>query len=634
MPVGIELVDSRPADVDYAITVECAPVVGNGTFVDRARGPGDALNRSDLLDEDDSNDSVLVTFQQSERGEFICRAVIVEGSNPVVPSEVVWRTFFDRPSFTVFSPARAPACVSTDQVEISGVGMDLDGNAPSFTASLTSTADGEATPYALEPRGGERYGIDLAAQSLPDGVYDVVISGQVLDQVEVTVEPAEFQIIVDRSPPAITIASPTAQSGFLDEDQATPGTQTAIVLDVCGAAGQTVAVETQPALPGSPYNLLIPDGGECAQVQVPAVTVPLGSVQITASVVDACGVQATAETTAAIPPDARQAQITAPETGFINSAMDVDSARAGCQFDLEAIGQGLAEGAEFFVCTDVAQTAPIAQCNGRSSALAGACSVVGSTANGARISCPVSLQDGAHNVTFVGVFGDSVESAPVSFTVDCAAPSVSAITILQDQNDDGCINAAERQNPGGPGTPARMTVQVTTEGLEDGQVIRVLTEDGSAQGSVAVTGNQGNVVIELPEGARTLTVSGTDAAGNALPTEGGDLIARPIQIDTTAPSPALTNVAEAACLNANADQDALIAGLQYAVQVATGRGADANVTANLVIDGRAPVSVAGAADILDFPAQTMTEGAHTLTATVSDTCGNVANGLFVNGQDD
>jgi hypothetical protein len=637
IPVTIDLVDSRSAAVDYPITVECAPVVGNGIFVDRARGPGDALNRSDLLDEDETNDTITVTFQQSERGEFICRAVILEGSNPVVPSEVVWRTFFDRPSFTVFTPARAPTCVSTETVEISGVGMDLDTNSPSFTASLALAGSENRTDYVLEPRGSERYAIELNSQALADGVYDVTVAGQVLDQVPVIVDPSAFQIIVDRTPPTVAITTPGAAGAFSDADPATPGTQSIIVMDVCGAPGQSVTVETIPALPGSPFLAAIPADNECAQIQLPAVTVPLGDVQITASVTDTCGAQASATVTAAIPPGAREAQISAPESGFINNSMDTDNARAGCQFDIEALGQGLAEGAEFFVCTDVAQTAPIGQCNGRSSALSGACEVVGSTANGARIRCPVSLQDGAHNVTFVGIFGDSIESAPVSFTVDCSAPSVATMVVVQDANTDGCVNAQERQNQGAAGTPARMTIRVTTEGLEDGQVVRVLTEDSNVQGSVAVNANQGDISIELPEGARTLRVSGADAAGNGLPTEGADLVTIPVRIDTTPPTPALTNVSEAACLNANSDQNDLNAGLQYAIQIATGRGRDVDVTAQLVIDGAQPLSLLGATDILDFPAQTMAEGEHSITATVTDTCGNVGsvNGFAqVGGQDD
>ena len=112
IPVNIELTDPRPADVDYAITIECAAVGGAPTFVDRARGGGDAIRRSDLLDERDDNDQIIVTFQQSEAGEFICRVALADGSNPVLAAETVWRTFFERPNFAVLSPDRAPACIS------------------------------------------------------------------------------------------------------------------------------------------------------------------------------------------------------------------------------------------------------------------------------------------------------------------------------------------------------------------------------------------------------------------------------------------------------------------------------------------------------------------------------------------
>ena len=116
-----------------------------------------------------------------------------------------------------------------------------------------------------------------------------------------------------------------------------------------------------------------------------------------------------------------------PLSGDVNANVDVDSARIGCQFDVEAIGQGMAPGAEFTVCTNVEQSAPNAACNGGFSALAGDCRVVGSTQNGSRVVCPVSLQNGVHQLSFVGIWGERVESAIVSFErrlrgAHCAKP--------------------------------------------------------------------------------------------------------------------------------------------------------------------------------------------------------------------
>jgi len=639
IPVPVEIVDPRPASVDYAVSVECASVGGNSSFVDRARGAGDRLARATLLDGDANNDQVLVTFQQSEVGEFICRAVLIGESNPGTATEVVWRAFFERPNFTVFSPARAPSCISTDEVDIAGIGGDLDGNDASLNVTLTAqgAAPGEETRIALEPRGNERYGVNLNSQALPDGRYQVAVTGQVLGQVDVAIDPAQFEITVDRVPPSVAILSPAADGIFTDDAPAVAGTQSILTFEVCGAAGRTLQVDTLPALAGSPFALQVPEGDGCAQVQIPAVTVPLGDVTINAQVTDSCGVLAEQSRVAAIPPDAREARITSPVAGDLNGSVDTDGARLGCQFELEAIGQGLAEGAEFHVCTDVNQAAPSEACNGRASALAGVCRIVGSTANGTRVICPVSLQDGAHQVSFVGIFGERIESAPIALNVDCQAPTVQALTIVEDANQDGCINAIERQNSGDVANAARMTIRIQTEGMEDGRTVRVLTEDGTSRGSVAIIDNQGDVTIDLPDGSRTLSVDGSDAVGNPLPTQGAGLVTVPVQVDTVAPSPTLTNLAEATCLNAAADEDGGAAGLQYGIQITTGRDVGQTVTARLSIDGGQAISVESAADTLGFPQVPMDEGAHSVSVTVADACANMGsvNGFAqVGGQDD
>ena len=315
------------------------------------------------------------------------------------------------------------------------------------------------------------------------------------------------------------------------------------------------------------------------------MTVPLGDVQIDVSVRDRCNLDVSASRVAAIAPDAQEARILEPVAGFINVESDNDANRDGCQFELSAIGQGLAEGLSFLSAQTWVRLLPVAQCNGRSSGLAGACRITGSSANGAQVACPVSLVDGVHNVTFVGVFGERIESAPIEFNVDCSSPSVASLTLVNDENQDGCINAMERQNSGAPGTNARFGVQVQTVGMEDGQTVRLLTEDGTSRGSVALVDNQGVVTIDLGEGQRSLTVSGRDAAGNALPADGDDLVSLGVQIDTTPPTPALTNLVQAACLNAASDVNEGVDGLQYGFQITTGRQAGDQVTANLLIDG-------------------------------------------------
>ena len=252
--------------------------------------------------------------------------------------------------------------------------------------------------------GSETYALSLGADQVPDGRYTLDFQGQVLGGIPVAIEPASMDVTVDRNGPNVTFVAPGADGVLNDSDPQAAGTQAAVSVRVCDAGGQIVTVNTVPALPGSPFEAQVPEGDDCVDVDLGAVTVPLGDIQFTASVTDACGVAAQAQQSGSIPPNAAGARITNPLSGDVNANLDVDSARIGCQFDVEAIGQGMAPGAEFTVCTNVEQSAPNVACNGGFSALAGDCQVVGSTQNGSRVVCPVSLQNGVHQLSFVGIW--------------------------------------------------------------------------------------------------------------------------------------------------------------------------------------------------------------------------------------
>ena len=69
---------------------------------------------------------------------------------------------------------------------------------------------------------------------------------------------------------------------------------------------------------------------------------------------------------------------------------------------------------------------------------------------------------------------------------------------------------------------------------------------------------------------------------------------------TTAPTPSLTNIVQAACLNATADEDENTAGLQYSVQINTGREQNDTVTARMVLDGIEIATQQAQTDTVDF----------------------------------
>ena len=203
-----------------------------------------------------------------------------------------------------------------------------------------------------------------------------------------------------------------------------------------------------------------------------------------------------------------------------------------------------------------------------------------------------------------------------------------SLSVLQDANDDGCINAQERTNALNGGGDAGMTVRVTTQGIEDGRTVRILAENGDNLGSAVVDGDQADVTISLSEGTRTLRADGSDAVGNPLPAAGEGFVELPVQVDVSSPTPSLVNIADSACLNADADIDGGVNGLQYTVQLTTGRAPGDSVIGRLFINGNEVSTVPSQADALSFPVQTLPEGAHEVAATVTDACGNVGS---VNG---
>ena len=145
----------------------------------------------------------------------------------------------------------------------------------------------------------------------------------------------------------------------------------------------------------------------------------------------------------------------------------------------------------------------------------------GGNPSGALVACPVSLQEGRHQLSFVGVFGSRVESAPIDLVVDCEAPSVSAVSIVQDADNDGCINEQERSNAGAASGTARVSVRVDTVGMEDGQNLRILSESGTILANGLVNGNTTTIAVELNDGARRVYATGADAVGTAADRRAG-----------------------------------------------------------------------------------------------------------------
>ena len=166
----------------------------------------------------------------------------------------------------------------SDTVELFGLGENLDGNQPSLSVVVTPEGGAPGAAIALDPLGGERYGYTFTPQNLPDGSYSLSVSGTVRGEVPVDVSPEALNILVDRVAPTLNFISPAADGVFQDVEPITPGTQSQISLEACGVAGESLTIDSVPALPGFPQIVEVPADGECAQIVLNPVTVPLGPV--------------------------------------------------------------------------------------------------------------------------------------------------------------------------------------------------------------------------------------------------------------------------------------------------------------------------------------------------------------------
>ncbi|MCA9537281.1 MAG: hypothetical protein KC620_00250, partial [Myxococcales bacterium] len=610
------------------ITVECA--APGGPWTDRAAGPGDARRRSALGD-----GPIVATFRLGEDGDIVCRAASAMRPNPPRAIESTWRLFFVEPTFALESPAAAPTCLTASEVEIAGAGEHLTGNNPTLRAVLTDGGDFEQS-VGLDPLGGGRFGARLDADALPDGNYTLRVEGEVFGRVPVTPIPAQRAVRVDRAGPTVVFLEPPA-AAIIDLDPGTQGFQYAPRVQVCGAPGQPLTVERPDE---APYAVNLPEGSDCANVRLPTRTAALGPQTFVAHAADACGNATTTRLTTQVDPALVSARVLSPvDQARVNVESDADPARAGCQLEVSALVRGLSAQSPVDVCTSVAQGPAGALCDGRSSALSGRCEVAGVSEEGTTLRCPVSLNDGTHTLTVVGENGERVTSPSVSVRVDCAAPTVGALRIIEDVDANGCIHRQERQNVADAAATARVTLRFTVDGMEDGQAVRIRTDDGVDRGGALVQAGAGEAVITLPAGTHRLYLRGQDRAGNPLP-EPGDV--RPVTlltltVDPTPPTPALVGLVAGACLNGGADADPALADLQYALQVQSGRQAGEAVTAAASLDGAAPVERGGALDRVDFAPMTVGQGGHALRVTVSDACGNmgsVAGFARVGGRDD
>ncbi|WP_052696984.1 Ig-like domain-containing protein [Pantoea sp. SM3] len=224
----------------------------------------------------------------------------------------------------------------------------------------------------------------------------------------------------------------------------------------------------------------------------------------------------------------------------------------------------------------------------------------------------LALGEGVHSITttVTDAAGNvSAPSAAIGFTVDSTPPATPVVTSLSNNN---------------AGTAVVITAGSTTN--DSTPVIRgtgeigatVTIRDGSTVLGTAIVGTNGIWRFEpttaLGQGSHTLTATATDTAGNSSAPSAGITFS----VDTIAPD-AISD------LVAKDDSGNTLTGVTNDNTPSLSGTAEAGSIIK-VYDGTTLIgsTQAGTGGTWNFTTQTLTDGAHTLTATATDTAGNVS----------
>jgi VCBS repeat-containing protein len=231
-----------------------------------------------------------------------------------------------------------------------------------------------------------------------------------------------------------------------------------------------------------------------------------------------------------------------------------------------------------------------------------------------------NIADGTHTLTIsaADAAGNATDGAQVfQLIVDTTAPVAPVVTDAVDDNGALPTPIVSGQ-PTNDGTP-------TLNGTAEPNATIVITENGVTLGTVFADGSgiwTFTPATPLAEGSHNLAITATDRAGNVSPPASFNVV-----VDTTAPVvPAITLVVD--------DQTQLGTDLPLTSGQLTkdtlptlSGTAEANATIT-ILDGNAVIgtTTANASGAWSFtPGAPLGQGSHTLTATATDTAGNVSN---------
>ena len=511
------------------------------------------------------------------------------------------------PPFPIIFDFNAPAvpAVAPDLTPGSDTGgSDVDNKTTDTTPSFTIPAPGVGETPSLYLNGAKIPStFDSVANTLtpinpvPEGTYSVTYTLTDAAGNESGVSPVLVNVVVDTTAPSAPTTpdmTPGTDSGASNTDNNTDDTTPSFAVAAPGV-NETPKLYVDGVLVPSTFDSL-------TNTITPTNPLPDGLHTITTTITDAAGNESPQSPSLAITIDTTASSapvITAvPENsnGGVNAAEASDGTTIQVSIPADANAGDILTltigGQPPFTYTvlagDVGSTANVPVTAGLLTALPSG-----------DVSVTATLTDAAGNT--------SAPSSPFTFTLDKAPPLAPTALDLLASSDSGVSSTDDNTSDNTPtitGAPVEAGATVTLYDSNGTTVLGITVADGSGNWSITSSA--------LVDGLHNFTVKQTDTAGN----QGAASAVLPVTIDTTAPAaPVAPDMTTATDSGTNtADNNTNDTTPDFTVSV------PASHTTKLYVDGVAvPATLVGG---VLTPTNPITDGAHTITYTVTDLAGN------------
>ncbi|TMJ52385.1 MAG: hypothetical protein E6G85_11905 [Alphaproteobacteria bacterium] len=577
-----------------------AKVGSDGTWSTSVTLSGNGTNSIVAQDTDaagNTGSSAPVTFTLATTTPTIAITTPIAGDNIINKAE-----------------AAAGVAISGTAIAASG-GAAVDGQTATIT--IVDGSNAVKDTYTAAVTNGT-WSVNVTAgqaQGLADGNYSILAN--LSDAAGNAAAPASQAILVDETAPTVAITTPIAGDNIINRSEAAAG------VTISGTAAAGAAVNGQTA------TIIIADGSNVIKdIYITPVTNGTWSVNVTATQVQALA-DGSYSITADITDTAGNAAPTASQTIAVETLASTVT--------ISTSGATTNQAAQTISGSVIAGDAAVGSTVTLFDTVNGVTAQVGTATvgSGGAWSTSVTLSgNGTHSIVAqdTDAAGNTGSSAPVTFTLATAAPTIAITTPIAGDNIINKSEAAAGVTISGTATAGSGSAAV------NGQTATITILDGSnavkdtltstvtnGTWSVNVTAAQAQA---LADGSYSIKANVSDAAGNAATNA-----SQAITVDETAPTIAITtpiagdniiNKAEAAAgvtISGTATAGsggAAVNGQTATITILDGSNAVKDTLTSTVTNGTWSVNVTAA------QAEALADGSYSIKANVSDAAGNAA----------